>query len=77
MARKGLRDNFQSRYNELDAGDEICIPLKPFLAILRVGYSCFFIFLVILSKNNQITPISSSLLILSKSNFAESKLSDF
>jgi hypothetical protein len=35
--------NTLSRYNELDAGDELCKPLKPFLhAILRVrGYYLF------------------------------------
>ena len=41
MARKGLRRASLSRYNELNAGDELRIPLKPFLAILRVMGCCF------------------------------------
>jgi hypothetical protein len=36
MVRKGLRETSLSRYNEIDAGDELCIPLKSFLAILHV-----------------------------------------
>ena len=36
MASKGLRVTSLSRYNEIDAGDELRIPLKSFLAILHV-----------------------------------------
>ena len=36
MAWKGLRRTSLSRYNEIDAGDELRIPIMPFLAILRV-----------------------------------------
>jgi len=37
MARKGMRAYQLSRCNEIDASDELRIPLKPFLAILHVG----------------------------------------
>ncbi len=33
MARKGLRRTTLSRYNEIDAGNELCIPLKLFLSV--------------------------------------------
>jgi hypothetical protein len=41
MARKGFRRAALSRYNELDAGDELRIPPRPFLAILHVRQSIF------------------------------------
>jgi len=41
IARKGLRRTSLSRYNEIDAGDDLCLPIKPFLAILHVGNCCF------------------------------------
>jgi len=41
MARKGLRGTSLSKYNEIDAGDELHIPLKTFLAILLVVRWCF------------------------------------
>jgi len=36
MDRKGMRRISLSSYNEIDAGDELRRPQKPFLAILRV-----------------------------------------
>jgi hypothetical protein len=42
MARKGLRTNILSIYNEIDAGDELRIPFKPFLAILHVMHWAYF-----------------------------------
>jgi hypothetical protein len=43
MDRMGLRGTSLSRFNEIDAGDVLRIPLKPFLAILRVGGVIFLI----------------------------------
>ena len=37
MGRKGLRRTSLSKYNEIVAGDELRIPLNPFLAILHVS----------------------------------------
>ena len=42
MGRKGLRRTSLSKYNEIVAGDELRIPLNPFLAILHVVRSFLF-----------------------------------
>jgi hypothetical protein len=42
MARKGLRRTSLSADTELDAGDELRMPLKPFFAILHVIHSRFY-----------------------------------
>ena len=59
MASKGLRANHLSSYTEIDAGDELRIPLKPLLAIACVGQSCYFIIVFkscIYNELNFITP---------------------
>jgi hypothetical protein len=50
MDRMGLRRTSLSRYNKLDASDELRIPLIPILAILRVVSRFYFIFSMNLSK---------------------------
>jgi hypothetical protein len=41
MARKGLRAASVSHGKKLEAGDEPCTPMNPFVAILHVSGSCF------------------------------------
>ena len=41
MARKGVRAASVSHVTKVDAGDALCEPLKPFLAILHVSFSLF------------------------------------
>jgi hypothetical protein len=42
MDLKGLQRTSLLRYNEIDTGDELHIPLKPFLVILRISHRYFY-----------------------------------
>lgn len=59
MARKGLRRTSLSTDTELDAGDELRIPLKPFLAILRVGGWLFYMSILVINSFVFITVANS------------------
>lgn len=58
MTRNGFRRTALSRYTEIDAGNELRLPIKPFLAILSVGSN--YVFLV-LQKNRLINTCSSGI----------------
>jgi len=73
MASKGLRSTSLSRCNEIDAGDELRIPQKPFLAILRVTNSNFYLY----SFSNLSTSFEKSSNIASRSFTLSTVMSNF
>jgi len=61
MARKGVRAASISHVKKADAGDELCKPLRPFLAILHVGNSFYslieMLYFFAISLNKSILPL--------------------